>query len=78
MSYPARVGIQEAPPHSIGAELLHPATAVQKHRQHALAQINNLLVLLGVRRVGRVICHGVFLRNGRDDEGRMKSNERFT
>lgn len=78
MSYPARIWVQETPPHSIGADLFHSATAIQKHCKHALAQVDNLLVLLRVRRVGRVVCHGMFFRYWWDDKGRMESGERIT
>lgn len=58
--------------------MLHSATAVQEHCEHALAQVDNLLVLLRICRVGRVVCHGVFLRNRGDDKGGMESVERLT
>lgn len=77
ISYPARIWIQEAPPNSICADLLHPATAVKEHCEHALTQVDDLLVLLRVRRVGRVVCHGVFFGNRWDDERRVKSVERI-
>lgn len=73
--YPARIGIEKPPPNAVRPDLFHPATSIQKHSKHALAQINNLLVLLRVGRIGRIVSHGMLLGDRWDDERRMKSAE---
>jgi len=66
-THPAGVGVQEPPPDAISANSLHTATPVQEHSQHALAQVNDLLVLLRIGRIGSIVCHSMFLRDRWDD-----------
>lgn len=73
--YPARIRVKKAPPHPVRPDLLVSPTSIQEHRQHALPQVDDLLVLLRIRRVGRIICHSVFLGDRRDNQGGVKSNE---
>lgn len=77
LSYPACIGIEKPPPDTVGPDLLHPATSVQEYGKHTLAQINNLLVLFRVGRIGGVVSHGMLLGDGRDDESRVKSAQRI-
>jgi len=70
-AYPARIWIKEPPPNSIGPDLFHAPTPVQKHTEHSFPQVNYLLILLRIGGVGSVVCHGMLLGYGRDDERRM-------
>jgi hypothetical protein len=70
-TYPAGIRVQESPPDTVGPYLFHPPASVKEHSQHPLAQVDNLLILLGVRRVRCVVGHRVLLWNGRNDECRM-------
>lgn len=74
-AHPASIRIQEPPPHPIRPNLLHAAAAVEKHGQHPLAQVDDLLVLFRVGGIGGVVGHGVLLGNRRDNESRMKPCE---
>lgn len=74
-SYPAGVRIEEPPPYAVCSNLLHPAAPIQEDCQHALPQVNDLLVLLGVGRVRRVIGHGMLLGYWRNNERRMKASK---
>lgn len=78
VTYPARIGVQKAPPHAILANVLHPPTTVQEDSEHAFAELYYALVLLSFCRLGSVVSHGVLLRDGRDNEGGMQVNERLT
>lgn len=71
MTDPARVGVKEPPPNAVISNIVHSPTAVQEYSQHALAKVNNLLVLFGTCGIRCVISHGVFLGNGRDNESRV-------
>jgi hypothetical protein len=70
-TYPARVGIQKPPPDTICADLFHPSAPVQENCQHALSEIDYLLILLCVGGVGGILGHGMLFGNRRYDEGRM-------
>ena len=74
-TYPAGVRIHESPPNSVCPDLFHTTTAVQEDGQHALSQINDLLILFCAGRVRGIVGHGVLLRDGRDDQGGVKSGE---
>lgn len=75
MTYPARVGIQKPPPNSICAHLLHAPAAIQEDSKHTLSEVNDLLVLLCVGRVGCVVGHGMLFRNRRNYESGMESGK---
>jgi len=70
-TYPARVRVQKPPPDAICPHLFHPPTPIQEHSQHALPQIDYLLVLLCIGRVRCVVGHGVLLWNWWDNQSRM-------
>jgi len=74
-TYPARVRIQEAPPHSIIKHLLHAPATVQKYSQHALTKLYDALVLLCLGRFRRVVGHGVLLWDGRYHQGRVQADQ---
>jgi hypothetical protein len=65
-TYPARIGVEESPEDTIFQNLSHPPTSVQKDSQHAFPLIYYDGVFLGLRWLGRVIGHSVFLGNGRN------------
>lgn len=77
-AYPACIRIKEPPPHPIRYYGLHSTATVQKHGQHTFPQINDLLVLLRVGRVGGIVRHGMFLRNRWDDQCGVQTGERIT
>jgi hypothetical protein len=68
-TYPARVRVKKPPPNAVCPYLFHPSASVQENREHALPQVDYLLVLLCVCWVRGVISHGVLFGNGRYDEG---------
>jgi hypothetical protein len=70
-TYPTRVGIQKPPPYAVSPDLLHAPAAVEEHSQHALSEVDDLLVLLRVGGVGRVVGHGMLLWNRWNDKGGM-------
>lgn len=72
---PARIGIQESPPNAVVPDLLHAPATVEKHSQHALPQVDDLLVLFRVGRVRCVVGHGMLFGYRRDDERWVKSGE---
>lgn len=76
-TYPRRVRIEEAPPHAVLAHLLHTTASIQKGGQHALTQLNDTNILLGLCGFGRVVGDGVFLGYRRDDERRVQVDQRL-
>lgn len=77
-TYPASIGVQESPPNTVCSDLLHAAASIQEHGKHALAQVNNLLILLCARRVRGVVCHGMLLGDGGYNQGRMQPGQCLT
>ena len=72
---PARIGIQEPPPDSVLADLFHTATAVEEGHEHALTELNDANILLCLCGFGSVVGNGVFLGDGRDDEGGVEADQ---
>lgn len=70
-TYPACVWVQESPPYAICSDCIHATTPVQEYSEHAFSKIDNLVVLLGTRRICGVIGHSVLLRDRGDDQGGM-------
>ncbi len=75
-AYPACIGIQKPPPHTILQHFSHAPTSVQEDGQHALAQLNNARIFLRLCGLRRIVGHRVLLRDRRDDEGRMEVDQR--
>lgn len=70
-SYPAGIWIEKPPPDPILANFFHFAAAVQEDPKHPLPQIYNTHILFCFCRFGRIIGHGVFLRDWRNNQGWM-------
>ena len=73
---PASIGVEEAPPHSVLSYVLHAPASVQESRQHALSELNNPCIFLGLCRFRRVIRERVLLGDRRNDQSGMKRNKR--
>lgn len=76
-SYPARIGIEEAPKDTIVHDIFHPPTAVEEHGQHTFPLIYYVSILFCLGWLRGIICHGVFLWNRWDDQRRMEADERI-
>lgn len=76
--YPTGIRVEKPPPNTICPDLLHSPTSVEEHGQHALPQVDYLLVLLRVCGIRGVVCHGVLLGYRGNDERRMEPRERFS
>jgi len=75
VSYPARIGIEKAPPHPVLKHFFHPPAPVQEDSQHSLSQINDPGIFLCLGGLGRIVCHRVLFRYGWDDQGGMETDE---
>jgi hypothetical protein len=74
-TYPASIRVKEPPPDSVCSNNFHTAASVQKDGQHPFAEVDNLLVLLRIRRVRSIVCHRVLLGYRGDDESGMESGQ---
>jgi hypothetical protein len=65
---PASVRVKEAPPHAVLSHKLHAPTSVQESREHALSELNNSRIFLGLCRLCRVVRKRMLLGNGWNDQ----------
>lgn len=72
---PAGVGVEEAPPNIIVADVLHATAAVEESGQHALTQLDYAHILFCLGWLRSVVGDGVFLGNWRDDQGWVQCDQ---
>ena len=68
---PADIWVQESPPHAIFSHFFHASAAVEEGRQHALPQLDDASIFLGLGRLGCVVGETVLFWDGWYDERRV-------
>src|SRR5689334_8245535 len=75
-TYPARIWVEESPPHPIFQHIFHFSTSVQEDTKHSLSQVYYACVFFCLCWFCGVVCHCVFLRDRRNDQGWMEIDQR--
>lgn len=75
LTYPTRIRVKKSPPNAVRSDSIHATASVQEDREHPLAQVDDLLILFGTGGFRGEVGHGVFLGNGRNDEGGMQTGQ---
>lgn len=57
ITYPACIWIEESPPHPVFPHFPHLLAAVEEHRQHPFAKVDDANVFFRLGRLGSIVCH---------------------